>query len=242
MAVAIDAVDGGASGSSTITSAGASPNGSDRLMLVVATGRSAAVDVKSGGSGGTSLTKISSDFSLFFGAFAGNVWALPTPGPSGSTQAYVDFGSGDSSAFSVLYLEGVNQASPYTSGQSSNADASSAPSLSLTGLTPGQDVRAAVMVGNIPNNITTLTPNGSTTVDRTDAGPTPGSERQSLTFWVSGVADGSGNVTLGGTLGPSPDVPNWAMFGFGVNAAAGGSSVFNPLTGRGGAAALPLAA
>lgn len=216
--VALDAVDGGTSGAATITSAGASPNGSNRLMLVCATGRSAADDVKTGGSGGTSLTKISSDIDLFAGAFFGNVWRI-FPGPTGSTTGWVDFGSGTSSAFSILYLENVNQTTPLTTAQTAGPTNSSTPSLALTGLSAGQDVRVALTVGHLPNALTGFTPNGSTTVDRSDLEPAADGERQSSTLWLSGVADGSGNVTIGGTLTGGYDTGGWYLYGFGVNAA-----------------------
>lgn len=217
--VALNAVDGGVSAVSTITSAGVSPGGSNRLMLACATGRSAADDLKSGGSGGTSLTKLSSDVNIFSSTWFGNVWRL-LPGPSGSTTGWVDFGSGESSAFSIIYLTGAHQTTPTTTAQTAGPTTSGTPSIALTGLSAGQDVRVALMVGVLPNAITGITPNGSTTVDRTDAGPIDVvQERQSMTFWLSGVADGSGNVTIGGTLTPTPDVSEWYMYGFGINAA-----------------------
>lgn len=216
-AVVLDAVSGGTSATGTITSASASPNGSNRVMYACATGKSAADDLKTGGSGGTSLTKISSDIGLFFDTWTCNVWRI-FPGPTGSTTGWVDFGTSDTSAFSILYLEGVNQTTPNTTAQTAGPTTSSTPSLALTGLTAGQDVRVALMVGHLPSALTTLTPNGATTVDRVDAGPLTG-ERQSLTFWLSGVADGSGAVTIGGTLTASPDTPDWYMYGFGVTAA-----------------------
>jgi len=217
-AVALDAVDGGTSGAATITSAGVSPNGSNRLMLACATGRAAAVDLKSGGSGGTSLTKLSSDVDLFVGAFYGNVWRL-LPGPTGSTTGWVDFGSGTSSAFSIVYFENAHQTTPLTTAQTAGPTSSSTPSIALTGLAASQPVTVALMVGNLPTTITGFTPNGSTTVDRSDFEPTGDAERQSSTLWLSGVADGSGNVTIGGTLTGGVDVASWYMYGFGLNAA-----------------------
>lgn len=234
MAVVLDAVDGGTSSTSTITSAGASPNGSDRLMLVCATGRSAADDVKTGGSGGTSLTKISGDASLFFDTWLGNVWRI-FEGPTGSTTAWVDFGSGTSSAFSVLYLEGVDQTTPNTTAQTAGPTGSSTPSLALTGLSAGQDVRVALMVGHLPSGLSGFTVNGSTTIDRQDYGPVDG-ERQSSTLWLSGVADGSGNVTIGGTLTSGFDTGEWYMYGFGINAASSGATA--ALTGVASTAAV----
>lgn len=224
MPVSLDAVDGGTSGTSTITSAGASPDGDDRLMLVCAVGRSAADDVKTGGSGGTSLTKITSDISLLFGECHGNIWRI-FPGPTGSTTGWVDFGSGDSSAFSIVYLEGADQTTPMTTAQTAGPTETSTPSLALTGLAADQVVYAALMVGHLPDSLSGFTPNGSTTVVRADFGPSSGSERQSCTLWLSGVADGSGAVTLGGTLTPGFDVGDCYMEGYGINAAAGGGGV-----------------
>lgn len=242
MAVALNAVDGGVSNTSTITSAGASPGGSDRLMLACAMGLSAADDLKSGGSGGTSLTKLSGDVSVFFGTWFANVWRL-LPGPTGSTTGWVDFGTGISTAFSIIYLTGVDQVTPHTAAQTFGPTNDSSPSMPFTGLAPFQDVRCALVFGSLPSAVSGFTPNGDTDIDRADFGPIDGiNERQSVTLWLSGVADGDGNVTLGGSFTPTPDVGNWYAYGFGMNAAAGGGSVFNPLTGRGGAAALPLAA
>lgn len=215
--VALDAVDGGTSALATITTAGASPNGSSRVMYACAAGKLAASDVKSGGSGGTSLTKLSTDVNLLFDVIKANVWRI-FPGPTGSTTAWVDFGTSDTSALSVIYLEGANQTTPNTTAQTSGPTATSTPSLALTGLSASQYALVSLTVGHLATALTTLTPNGSTTVERVDAGPLTG-ERQSVTFWLSGVADGSGAVTIGGTLTPSPDTPDWYMYGFGINAA-----------------------
>jgi hypothetical protein len=218
-AVALDAVDGGAANASTITSAGANPNGSNRFMLACAVGLSAADDLKSGGSGGTSLTKLSSDVGLFFGTWGANVWSM-VASPSGSTTGYVDFGSGNASAFSIVYLENVNQSTPTTTAQTAGPTQDAAPSLAFTGLAAGQDVRCAIMFGSLPAAVTGFTPNGSSTVDRADFGLVNGiGERASATVWLSGVADGSGAVTLGGSFTPTPDVSEWYAYGFGVNSA-----------------------
>jgi len=222
MAVVLDAVDGGVSATSTITSAGASPNGSDRLMIACATGRSAADDLKTGGSGGTSLTKLSTDVSLFFDTWFANVWSIHQ-GPTGSTTGWVDFGSGTASAFSIVYLEGVDQTTPRTTAQTAGPTTSSTPSLAFTGLSAGQVVYAAIMAGNLPTAVTGFTENGSSTEQRADYSAVDG-ERQSITIWLSGTADGSGNVTLGGTFTGGVDVCDWYMYGFGINAAASGST------------------
>lgn len=230
MPVALVDVDGGTSSTSTITSAGVTPSGSNRLMLACATGLSAADDLKSGGSGGTSLTKLSGDQAIFFSTWFGNVWQL-LPGPTGSTTGYVDFGSGNTSAFSILYLSGVDQTTPRTTAQTFGPTTDASPSCAFTGLSAGQPVVCAVMYGSLPQAVTGFTPNGSTTVARADYGPVNGAgERASTTIWLTGTADGSGNVTLGGSFTATPDVSEWYAYGFGLNAAAGGGTS-HPSTG-----------
>lgn len=230
MPVALVDVDGGTSSTSTITSAGVTPSGSNRLMLACATGLSAADDLKSGGSGGTSLTKLSGDQAIFFSTWFGNVWQL-LPGPTGSTTGYVDFGSGNTSAFSILYLSGVDQTTPRTTAQTFGPTTDASPSCAFTGLSAGQPVVCAVMYGSLPQAVTGFTPNGATTVARADYGPVNGAgERASTTIWLTGTADGSGNVTLGGSFTATPDVSEWYAYGFGLNAAAG-SGTSHPSTG-----------
>lgn len=241
MATAISAVDGGVSGTSTVNGAGVSPAGPNPLMLVVTTGRAFASVVRAGGSGGTDLTKVSSDYELwkFVVDGKGNVWRL-LPGPIGSSAGYVLFGgASDSSAASMVYVSGADQTTPYTTPQT-NYGENNAPSLAMVGLAPLQPVLVGLMVGHLPDALTGLIANGATTVLITNAGPVPGAERQSMTLWLAGTAGVDGTVTIGGTLTPNFSVGAWEMWGIGLNAAAGSTIRINPLSGRGGAAAQPL--
>jgi len=66
MAIAVNAVAGAGGVASSLTSGSVSPSGSDRYMFGVATGETAPTDMRSGGSGGTSMTQVGSNASAIY--------------------------------------------------------------------------------------------------------------------------------------------------------------------------------
>lgn len=196
---------------STLTSGSISPSGSNRLMLAAASGQTAATDVKSGGSGGTSLTKINTNVSIFSGNYTFNVWSL-SPGPTGSTTAWVDFGSAGANSLGVIYLDGVSSlGTEQTAGPTTVSTVSSTvASITVTGLTSGQRVVAALGIGQIPDGITSVTAGANTTVYGFATGDS--GERHAGAPWLTGVATGT-SLTLSATIA-LPNIFNdvsWAI-------------------------------
>lgn len=219
----------------SITTGAVSPSGSDLFMLGVSvTGGASAPNTtafKYGGSGGTSLSAAGATGSFGFGFGNFTTWKI-APGPSGSTTAYASFGAANFAAIAGVFFTGVDQVTPLgteVSGPNNNfAAAPITDALSLTGLTPGQLVIGAVAVNDIGGSgIVSIVAGASTTVvvNGLAAGAATGEQRASVSV-LSGVADGSGNLTLNYTITMLSAGVNicWQHTAFPVNDASGAAA------------------
>lgn len=217
-------------GGTSVTSGSVSPGGSNRVVVSVdISDQGYSTDAKFGGSGGTSLgSSIASGLAdSTIGAGSVNVRRYIAV-PSGSTTMYSEWGGATISASgSYLFLDGADQTTPLTAlTQTANvgAGATSCSTGALSGLNPGQLVIAAVAAhGVFGGNVNSITSgNGSTTVYSPGYG-TLSSGITDACAWMTGVADGSGNLTLTATVNEaSATLFGWRVIPFAVNDASGG--------------------
>ncbi len=210
----------------TITTSAVTVGGTDRLMLAAAVGLPNAATQVSDGT--NNLTRNSSNIDLFFGQLKGNTWAR-APGPSGSVAAQALFGSGTDTALSVVYLEGVDQTTPFAAIQTAGpTDASGATStvasITVTGLAFGQRVMVGLVIGIAAAPLSSVVAGANTSLVQLANSAFGGDERQAVAAWLTGVAAGS-SLTLSATinLGGS-ELLTWALVAYPINDAAAGGA------------------
>lgn len=239
-------------GAASLTSGSATLSGSDRLALgiTVETGATGTA-FKFGGSSGTDLTQIGAAISLYFGTGSMELWAR-APGPAGSSTTYYSTTSTSAeAAMAGIVIEGADQTTPFGTPQVSPADQyfdtnPVAPlEFTATGLIDGQLVIALLGLCDAGGKqIVSIEETDDTTLEAVSIPPVFSGSQPSSVAILSARAVGTTctfNVDVT-TLGSGGNTG----YGFFVlpiiDAAGGGGAVFNPLTGRGGGAAQPLAA
>lgn len=178
-----------------------------------------------------------------------NTWG-DDGGPTGSTTLYATWSSTVTVAAGAFLLEDVDQAAPFGSEQAGadnlySFDQDRAVSITVTGLTSGQLVCAFLGIKALDTattgGLSSVTAGANTTVQSWAGGTPDGATEQAGLALLSGVATGS-SLTLNATVStPSAGLVAFRLTAFPVNSSGGAASAFNPLTGRGGAAAQPLA-
>ncbi len=223
------------------------PSGSNlaafAIVSLIEFGSKTINECRLGGSGGSLMTRVGSDYSWNGTSCLTGLFEL-TSIAEDLTNAYSGWASNPlQSCIAAAVYSGVDQADPasdYTENLgSAAASTTTVATITIPNCVIGQRIAGAVSANADAINLTTFTPvAGQGTIRRqsivgTYLGPA----------WVDKLATVTGDNTLQVNVNSSA-VANltWGFRAFRINDAAGGGSVFNPLTGRGGAAAQPLAA
>lgn len=215
------AVSGDGAEASSVTGNAVTPTGTTRAVFGVSCAFFDTSDMKYGGSGGTSLTKLGSTVTAFFGTTLMTIYGAAAS-PNTSTTAYALFGGSAVCAMSEEFMNGVNQVTPFNTGSivtnngSSAGGSSFTATLGFTGLTPGAEVRAGFGLSTIGGG--TFTSSTVTAGTETARHTSPSSSGQMRTMILKATVDGSGNATVTVDVVLSASVAyGWCVAGCVVN-------------------------
>jgi hypothetical protein len=242
MAAVEDAVAVGGD-ADNLTSAAVVGAGTDRFMFAAGTARDEyPIEVRYGGSAGTLLTQEGADLGFAFdqtGSGKLNTWAI-APGPLGSTTFYIELAAPRTLAGGCILLSGVDQTTPLDTEQAGpdnefSFDQDRAVALTVTGLTPGQLVVAALGIQNVDHagagDVTAVTAGANTVVEAFAVGGADPGDVQAAIALLSGVSAGTSltlNATISSTAG---GLVTWRITAFPVIDAAGAAAAAGPLVG-----------
>jgi hypothetical protein len=240
---------GGGDGIDHIETGPVTPSGADRALFAVTCDyNQPPVGVKYDGISGTALFGLTeptqiNGFSWFYTWYA-------TESPNAETTLYADWAPAEflTGGLSGVFLTGVDQSTPFGEGTLATGDAFDGVaevSVVVAGLNPGQLAVCALGWQCGGDVASVVSANAETTVVAYAPGFYYGGFFESGCAVLYGTADGSGNLTLAANITEAAiSFIQWRAAAIPVNdsSAPPGGTVVNPFTGRGGAAAQPLAA
>jgi hypothetical protein len=224
-----------AASTTTLTTPGVTPGGSNRAVLVFTIGESSsyATAVNYTNSGGAAINDFTGiDVRLNFASFRfayGKAFG-EIASPTSSTTIYTGFGSTFNGAVSIpVFLQDADQTDPFgtdlASAETALSSGTTTISQAFTGLTSGQLVVGALYIYDFAGTACTYSLNSGTTLAYTGSDQVSADVENSIVHIVAvkGTADGSGNCTLSADVTTTGAAGSMArMYGVPIVGAASG--------------------